>query len=193
MSIRSSGPVTSMALRSAGGEDVAHPGQALQDVRPVGAVAQHLAGALVQWRPRGLAGGLVAGDPHRHGAGHDARHRADAADLVVGLARDLPVLDEGDGILGRAGGAFEVERGAQGGAHRRAHRRWRDRRAGVGDAPSGVVLADLAGGDDIDDHGPRGGEAGDRLGEGVVRCMQFGVHWCPARYSGDDPGACDSR
>ena len=53
----------------------------------VGAVAQHLARPLVQRAPRGPARRLVARDEHRHRAGDDARHRPDAADVVVGHDR----------------------------------------------------------------------------------------------------------
>ena len=75
-------------------EHVAHPLQPLEHLRAVGAVAQHRARALVERAPGDLAGGLVARHPDRHARVHDARHRPDAAGVVVGGERDLAVLDE---------------------------------------------------------------------------------------------------
>ena len=120
-------------------EHVAHPLQALEHLRAVGAVAQDRPGALVQRGPGDLSGRLVAGDPDRHARVHDAGHRPDAAVVVVGGERDLAVLDKLQRLGRRPGDALEPEGGAERGAHRGAHPLRLDRRTGVGHAAGGVV------------------------------------------------------
>ena len=153
-------------------EHVAHPLQALEHLRAVGAVAQDRARALVQRGPRDLPGGLVAGDPDRHARVHDAGHRADAAVVVVGGERDLAVLDELQRLGRRPGDALEPQRGPERGAHRGAHPLRLDRRTGVGHAARRVVGGDLRGGHDVDHQRARSSQPRHR----IRFCMQRCVH-----------------
>ena len=155
-----------------GREDVAHPGQALEHLGPVGAVAQHLPGALVERAPRRAPGRLVAGEQDRHAAGDHAGHRPDAAGVVVGRQRQLAVVDEQQRLERVAGQALEVDGGAERRAHRRAHPRRLDRRAGVREAARGVVRADRRGRDHVDQERAGRGEPRDR----IRCCMQRCVH-----------------
>ena len=81
--IRSIGPAARQRGAQLRAEHVAHPLQPRHDLAVVGAVAQDLPRALVERAPGGLPGRLVARDEQRHRAGDDARHRADAAGVVV--------------------------------------------------------------------------------------------------------------
>ena len=54
----------------------------------VGAVAQHLAEALVERGEGAVAEGRVLDDPDRHRGGDDAGHRADGRVVVAGRERD---------------------------------------------------------------------------------------------------------
>ena len=119
-------------------EHVAHPVQPLDHLGPVGAVAQHLAEALVQRAARRAAVHRVAQheDPHRR-ADH-AGHRADGAVVVARLERDA--VAGGERRLGGLGVSAPGPRRASRRSARRAAARTRGpsrsaaRRAGTGRA-----------------------------------------------------------
>ena len=69
-------------------EHARHPAQPSQHLRPVGAVAQHLAEALVEGAVRAAPRGLVLQHEHPHRRGHHARHRPDRAAVVARTERD---------------------------------------------------------------------------------------------------------
>src|SRR6266705_762444 len=57
-------------------DDIPEPAQAIDHVRSVGAVAEHLAEPFVQRRVGPIAGGAVLHHEDRHRGGRGARHRA---------------------------------------------------------------------------------------------------------------------
>ena len=104
-------------------EHLGHPAQPVDDLRPVGAEAQHRAQPLVQGGegvPRRRPG-VVDDLPDRHRRGDHAGHRADGPVVVARLDGDLARGERPLGLRRRRGPALEEGRADQGAAHRPAH------------------------------------------------------------------------
>ena len=156
-----------------GREHVAHPLQALEHLRAVGAVAQDRARALVERAPGDLAGGLVARDPDRHARVHDARHRPDAAGVVVGRragsGRPRRASSASAGVPATPSSHSAEPSAARIGGHMRA--------GSIGGPacvtpPLAWCARDLRGRDDIDHQRARRSQPRDR----IRFCMQRCVH-----------------
>ena len=114
----------------------------------VRAVAQHLAQALVEGAPAGVAVRLVAQHPGPHRRRHHARHRADAAPVVARASASIgvpsssrPAASWRCGRLGGVGVGLEQHRADQRTAHRPARPRpsrsaGRRGRTGPGSSPT---------------------------------------------------------
>ena len=150
---RSSGPRASSAVAQLGREHVAHPLQPLEHLRPVGAVAQDRAGALVERAPGdSCRSPRRRASQHRHAAGSrrrpSARRRRRRGWWQSGdLRRRRRARSASAGVPATPS---SQSGGAERGAHRRAHAGRLDRRPGVRDAAGGVVRGDLGGGHDVD-------------------------------------------
>ena len=92
-------PVAVERLGEDRAEDLLHPAEPVNHGLVEGAVAEHLAEALVQGRVGGRAEGLVAEDHDGHRRRHDAGHRAHGPVVVAGLEADGPRGGERLGLL----------------------------------------------------------------------------------------------
>ena len=96
-------------------EHPVHPAESVDDLRPEGAVAQHLAEAFVQRRVRDTVSGGVGDDRHRHGWRGDSGHRANGPVVMAWRQLDLAPGGLGGGVIGVVGQTF-VEHGSDDGA-----------------------------------------------------------------------------
>ena len=131
IALMSIGPCRADRLLQDRAEHAVHPAQPVDHLGAVGAVAQHLAEALVERAPRRVAVHLVAQlvDPHRRA--DDAGHRADGVAVVARLEGDRRRGELALGLLGGVGQPLEEHRADERALHRARGAVPLERRAGV--------------------------------------------------------------
>jgi len=173
------GPMRADGAGEGGGERLVHPAQPVEDLRPVGAEAQHLAEAFVLDGVGAIAARRVLHDEDGHGGRHNAGHGSDRAEVVAGGEAHRAVVGEAPCRFRRGRPAF-IEDGADHRTpHRSAHTRPFDRRSRVQDVTRPQARQEVSGPAHAHEHRPRGEDAlestrvrgGDLGADGIVRVV----------------------